>query len=105
MKENLAKVIGSPEDFNSDIEGDITVAYPMINFGEGDGISQLFCTLMGGQMDIDNIQRLSTMVVNYMGLHVITDLYPCLTFTKRYPTPHHDNPRPVNTSQDRQQTL
>jgi len=36
--------------------GTVQIAYPLVNFGERDGVSQLLCTLMGGQMDIDAIQ-------------------------------------------------
>jgi ribulose 1,5-bisphosphate carboxylase large subunit-like protein len=38
-------------------EGNVRIAFPDINVDfEGDGVSQLLCILMGGQMDIDNIE-------------------------------------------------
>ena len=55
LENNLAKIIGAPEDFKSRTSGVVKIAYPLENFGEGDGVTQLLCTLMGGQMDIDSI--------------------------------------------------
>ncbi len=56
LKNNLAKIIGDPGDFAGKQNGEVIIAYPIANFGEGDGITQLLCTLMGGQMDIDAIE-------------------------------------------------
>ncbi|MBT4835001.1 hypothetical protein HON86_00070, partial [Candidatus Woesearchaeota archaeon] len=55
LNNNLAKIIGKPEDFEGKTKGTIQIAYPLANFGKGDGVTQLLCELMGGQMDIDNI--------------------------------------------------
>lgn len=56
IRNNLAKILEMPDDLAGRTFGKILVAYPLENFGEGDGVTQLLCTLMGGQMDIDNIQ-------------------------------------------------
>jgi ribulose 1,5-bisphosphate carboxylase large subunit-like protein len=56
MENNLAKILNDPKYLSSRTSGKIRIAYPLINFGEGDGITQLLCTLMGGQMDIDLIE-------------------------------------------------
>ncbi|MDD5699634.1 MAG: RuBisCO large subunit C-terminal-like domain-containing protein [Candidatus Nanoarchaeia archaeon] len=56
FRNNLAKILGTPYDFNGQTEGTVRIAYPLANLGEGDGITQLLCTLMGGQMDIDMIE-------------------------------------------------
>jgi len=55
LTNNLAKIMGNPIDFEGKNKGTIKIAYPLVNFGENDGITQLLCELMGGQMDIDNI--------------------------------------------------
>src|SRR3989344_1695954 len=54
LEKNLAKIIGSPENFKG-TSGTVQIAYPLENLGEGDGVAQLLCMIMGGQMDIDNI--------------------------------------------------
>ena len=56
MKNHLAKIIGTPKKFLEIRETEVKIAYPLANFGEGDGVTQLLCTLMGGQMDIDIIE-------------------------------------------------
>jgi len=57
FEHNLAKIIGTKEDFSDNKEqGIVKIAYPLVNFGKGDGVTQLLCTLMGGQMDIDLIR-------------------------------------------------
>lgn len=53
MKNNLAKIVSQKSIKN---EGIVKIAYPLINFDiREDGITQLLCTLMGGQMDMDII--------------------------------------------------
>ena len=55
LRENLAKITGVVK--LNDNEAVVNIAYPLVNFNiEEDGITQLFCTLMGGQMDIDAIR-------------------------------------------------
>jgi ribulose-bisphosphate carboxylase large chain len=63
LSDHLAKIIfiDSVEEISLDKKhpntsyGIVKIAYPLANFGTGDGVTQLICTLMGGQMDIDNI--------------------------------------------------
>lgn len=57
LKDNLAKIteIHLPTYLTYTPTGIVKIAYPIVNFGEGDGITQLLCALMGGQMDIDII--------------------------------------------------
>ncbi len=52
FKKNLAKIVDiSPST------GVVKIAYPLVNFNiKEDGMTQLLCTLMGGQMDIDAIE-------------------------------------------------
>ena len=53
-----AKIIGQPADFIGKSAGIVKIAWPYrIIDWETDGISQLLCVLMGGQMDIDYIHR------------------------------------------------
>ncbi|MEK6925728.1 MAG: RuBisCO large subunit C-terminal-like domain-containing protein [Nanoarchaeota archaeon] len=56
MKENLAKILDIKSNLLSRQEGIVKIAYPIVNLDiPKDGITQLLCTLMGGQMDIDII--------------------------------------------------
>ena len=51
-----AKVIGSEEYLKTIMSGEVEIAFPLANIDwEGDGISQLLCFMMGGQLDIDEI--------------------------------------------------
>ncbi|MDD5192073.1 MAG: RuBisCO large subunit C-terminal-like domain-containing protein [Candidatus Nanoarchaeia archaeon] len=52
LENHLAKIIKTDYQNGNSVK----IAYPLANFGEGDGITQLLCTLMGGQMDIDIIE-------------------------------------------------
>ena len=56
LENNLAKIMAEPKTFLEMRTGEVKIAYPLENFGEGDGVTQLLCTLMGGQMDIDIIE-------------------------------------------------
>ena len=38
-------------------KGKVSIAFPLANLGEGDGLSQLLCFIMGGQLDIDIIRH------------------------------------------------
>ena len=52
------KIIGKKEDLERLSEGTVRIAFPVVNTDwEEDGISHLLCQLMGGQMDIDIIQK------------------------------------------------
>ncbi|MBI5804074.1 hypothetical protein HY450_02425 [Candidatus Pacearchaeota archaeon] len=56
MKNHLAKILDTKPDLYSKQKGLVKIAFPLINFDvEKDGITQLMCALMGGQMDIDII--------------------------------------------------
>ena len=51
------KILHKREDL-SESSGKVNIAFPIINTDwNGDGISHLLCQLMGGQMDIDNIEK------------------------------------------------
>lgn len=64
FKNNLAKIIDINEITPS--KGIIQIAYPLVNFDiYEDGITQLLCTLMGGQMDIDTIESCRLVDVNF----------------------------------------
>ena len=57
MEHNLAKILHSKQYFSLKTEGDVKIAYPLVNFNvPEDGVTQLLCTLMGGQMDIGIIE-------------------------------------------------
>jgi ribulose 1,5-bisphosphate carboxylase large subunit-like protein len=46
--------------------GPVTIAFPVANIDlETDGISQLLCQVMGGQMDIDDIESCSLEEINF----------------------------------------
>lgn len=56
MKNNLAKILDIKTNLRFRQAGYVKIAYPLVNFSiKEDGISQLICMLMGGQMDIDII--------------------------------------------------
>ncbi len=55
LRDNLAKIIGTSNDLKSRHHGLVKIAYPIVNFDDEDGVTQLICALMGGQMDIDII--------------------------------------------------
>ena len=53
-----AKVIGHPDKLAGKLSGIVKIAWPYrIIDWETDGIAQLLCVVMGGQMDIDYIHR------------------------------------------------
>jgi ribulose-bisphosphate carboxylase large chain len=67
LENNLAKILCKPDELVSG-QGQATarVAYPLVNLDiEQDGITQLICTLMGGQMDIDIIKQCRLMEVQF----------------------------------------
>lgn len=66
MRENLAKILDIKSNLLSRQEGIVRIAYPLANFDiPGDGITQLLCTLMGGQMDIDIIETCHLLDVKF----------------------------------------
>jgi len=63
FKNNLAKILSINEI--GEQKGIVQIAYPLINFDVyEDGITQLLCTLMGGQMDIDMIESCRLMNID-----------------------------------------
>ena len=64
FKNNLAKIVDITETEPS--KGIIQIAYPLANFDVyEDGVTQLLCTLMGGQMDIDTIESCRLLDVKF----------------------------------------
>ena len=58
MKNNLAKILDLKTSLTSKQKGFLKIAFPIINFEiKEDGITQILCSLMGGQMDIDIIHH------------------------------------------------
>ena len=56
LDNHLAIILDHPENLKNKKEAIIKIAYPTKNFDlEQDGITQLICTVMGGQMDIEEI--------------------------------------------------
>jgi len=57
MRDHLAKILDVQEALTGKTEGAVRIAYPLVNFDVAeDGIMQLLCALMGGQMDIDVVE-------------------------------------------------
>ncbi len=58
INQYAAKIIGQPSDFIGRNSGTVKIAFPyrLVDW-KTDGISQLLCIIMGGQMDIDYIHR------------------------------------------------
>jgi ribulose 1,5-bisphosphate carboxylase large subunit-like protein len=58
VENHCAKIIGDYDDLKSKNKGTIKIAFPTININwEEDGISQFICDIMGGQTDIDIIEK------------------------------------------------
>ena len=56
LENHLAIILDHPENLRNKKEAVVKIAYPIQNFDiEQDGITQLLCTVMGGQMDIEKI--------------------------------------------------
>ena len=55
-----ALVIGQESQLMAQKSGNVKIAFPVINIDfASDGVSHLLCTIMGGQLDIDLIQKCS----------------------------------------------
>ena len=51
-------IIGNEDELSSKSSGFVRIAFPLVNLDiEQDGISQLLCMVMGGQLDIDIFQK------------------------------------------------
>jgi ribulose-bisphosphate carboxylase large chain len=58
FEDHSCLIIGNEADLLSLQEGKIKIAFPIVNTDfETDGISHLLCQFMGGQMDIDIVQK------------------------------------------------
>lgn len=58
LKNHLAKIIDHRANLLAKNRGEVKIAFPLINFNpKEDGITHLLCNLMGGQMDIDLIEK------------------------------------------------
>ena len=56
LENHLAIILDHPENLKNKKEAIVKIAYPIKNFDlEQDGVTQLICTVMGGQMDIEEI--------------------------------------------------
>ena len=56
LDNHLAIILDYPENLKNKREATIKIAFPIKNFDlEQDGVTQLICTIMGGQMDIEEI--------------------------------------------------
>lgn len=59
-------VIGDEEELRSKNTGEVLIAFPVANIDiKTDGVSQLMCHLMGGQMDIDSITQCHLLDVTF----------------------------------------
>tara|TARA_B100000989_G_scaffold45826_1_gene29421 strand:- start:25924 stop:27183 length:1260 start_codon:yes stop_codon:yes gene_type:complete len=56
LENHLGIILDHPENLKHKKEGTVKIAFPIKNFNlEEDGVTQLICTVMGGQMDIEEI--------------------------------------------------
>src|SRR6266550_2421221 len=66
LSRNLCKILDTKSNLGSREAGEIRIAFPLENINlEEDGVTQLFAMLMGGQMDIDIINRCRLESVQY----------------------------------------
>lgn len=66
---HCAKIIGDRKEFLNRSSGEIVIAFPAININwELDGFSHFLCVLLGGQADIDIIQRCHVLDIDDRGL-------------------------------------
>lgn len=58
FENSACKIIGDESTLKLQKEGDVIIAYPLSNLDlKSDGISQLLCHVMGGQLDINTILK------------------------------------------------
>lgn len=68
LVDHLAKILDLENNLRSKKRGVVRVAFPLNNFDiEEDGVTQILCTLMGGQMDIEYIQSCRLLDVQLPG--------------------------------------
>ena len=58
IQKHSCKILGKKEDLQKKREGVVKIAFPLVNINlENDGISQMLCHFMGGQLDINMFQK------------------------------------------------
>jgi ribulose 1,5-bisphosphate carboxylase large subunit-like protein len=58
LQKHSCKILNKKEDLEKCKEGTVKIAFPLDNIDlETDGISQLLCHFMGGQLDINMIEK------------------------------------------------
>ena len=51
-------ILADESKLSKEKEGNVRIAFPLLNIDlNSDGISQLLCQIMGGQLDIDSIEK------------------------------------------------
>lgn len=66
FENHSAKVLGNEDRMSKFKDGVVEIAFPKINLDwETDGISQLLCFIMGGQMDIDNVTKCQVLDIEF----------------------------------------
>jgi len=57
FKRHACKILHSASELKSNQMGEVKIAFPIINLGISDGITQLLVHIMGGQLDINSIVK------------------------------------------------
>jgi ribulose-bisphosphate carboxylase large chain len=66
FENHSALVLGQESQLMAQKSGNVKIAFPVINIDfTSDGVSHLLCTIMGGQLDIDLIQKCHVLNVTY----------------------------------------
>jgi ribulose 1,5-bisphosphate carboxylase large subunit-like protein len=78
FENSACKIIGNEEEFKKVKSGEVVIAFPLCNIDfTSDGISQLLCQVMGGQLDINTILK----------CHVIDIDIPAEVLARDFKTP------------------
>ena len=66
FRTHSAKVLADESELKKVKSGEVEIAFPLVNLDwESDGISQLLCFLMGGQLDIDEITHCHALEIRF----------------------------------------
>ena len=66
FEDHSCMVIGDEEELASKKSGEVTIAFPVSNLDfETDGVSQLLCHTMGGQLDIETIEKCQLLDIEF----------------------------------------
>lgn len=66
FKRNLAKILDKDTNLRSRKRAEVTIAFPLANFDvPQEGITQLLVALMGGQMDIDIVEKCQLLDITF----------------------------------------